>query len=432
MVRNRARGRRPAAGESRGGSFSSAGRCCSACCSGTDARGNFTCDDAFISFRYAQNWIEGGELVFNLQPLERVEGYTNFLWVILMGLGLALGVSPPVFAEALTLGASMAIVILASALLRSERASRGGADSWCLHDLLPGAFLVVWPEFVVWSSGGLETSFAVALGLGAWLAALRGRLHLGASLAAAAVLTRPDCGLWLGIAVTISLLRTRGGRGLTTRRAVTAFVLFALLLSAHLLWRRAYYGAWLPNTWAVKSAGSLLRDTWGLAYIRSWATNLSLVYLLPLVLFFRWRHVVWVSPLAGTIAYAWWVGGDFMAYSRFLLPATVCLALWVAVALGEWRPSFGVLRGRGAPVLAGVGSVLLLFLWAERIPQRIDDDRARNHLEGKWESVQAMDRFARVRLAAGAVMREKLPSDTLGERRCGGGDALRFRPANFR
>lgn len=44
---------------------------------GTDA-----VDDAYISFRYAQNAILGHGLVFN--PGERVEGFTNFLWTALM------------------------------------------------------------------------------------------------------------------------------------------------------------------------------------------------------------------------------------------------------------------------------------------------------------------------------------------------------------
>ena len=39
-------------------------------------------DDALISFRYAVNLVEGRGLVFN--PGERVEGYTNFLWTIVL------------------------------------------------------------------------------------------------------------------------------------------------------------------------------------------------------------------------------------------------------------------------------------------------------------------------------------------------------------
>ena len=39
-------------------------------------------DDAFISFRYARNLAEGNGLVFNTG--ERVEGYSNFLWTVVM------------------------------------------------------------------------------------------------------------------------------------------------------------------------------------------------------------------------------------------------------------------------------------------------------------------------------------------------------------
>ena len=39
-------------------------------------------DDAFISFRYSRNWANGEGLVYNAG--ERVEGYTNFLWVAVL------------------------------------------------------------------------------------------------------------------------------------------------------------------------------------------------------------------------------------------------------------------------------------------------------------------------------------------------------------
>lgn len=39
---------------------------------------NFTQDDAFISYRYAKNFIQGKGLVFDSG--EKVEGHTNFLW----------------------------------------------------------------------------------------------------------------------------------------------------------------------------------------------------------------------------------------------------------------------------------------------------------------------------------------------------------------
>ena len=51
----------------------------------------FILDDAFISFVYARNFANGAGLVWNG---ERVEGYTNFLWTLLLGLGMKAGVAP--------------------------------------------------------------------------------------------------------------------------------------------------------------------------------------------------------------------------------------------------------------------------------------------------------------------------------------------------
>src|SRR5260221_640790 len=50
------------------------------------------CDDAYISFRYADNLVHGLGLVFNAG--ERVEGYSNFLWTLGIALGIRLGVGP--------------------------------------------------------------------------------------------------------------------------------------------------------------------------------------------------------------------------------------------------------------------------------------------------------------------------------------------------
>jgi hypothetical protein len=48
----------------------------------------WVCDDAFISYRYALNLVEGHGLVFNSG--ERVEGYTNFLWTLWCAVALLL------------------------------------------------------------------------------------------------------------------------------------------------------------------------------------------------------------------------------------------------------------------------------------------------------------------------------------------------------
>ena len=61
----------------------------------------FLTDDAYISFRYADNFARGDGLVFNPGG-ERVEGYTNFLWVLLLAGGRLAGIPPESAAPVLT------------------------------------------------------------------------------------------------------------------------------------------------------------------------------------------------------------------------------------------------------------------------------------------------------------------------------------------
>src|ERR1051326_6227945 len=69
-------------------------------------------DDAYISFRYARNLVDGHGLVFN--PGERVEGYTNFLWVLGIAAGLSLGASAET--TSLSLGVVSGVVGIAATL----------------------------------------------------------------------------------------------------------------------------------------------------------------------------------------------------------------------------------------------------------------------------------------------------------------------------
>jgi len=400
----------------------------------------FLCDDAYISFRYARNLAEFGELVFNVQPLERVEGYTNFLFVLILAGGQLVGVAPDVLAPWLNLAGGLAILILATRCMRAFRTSFGAErtdGSYLVQDLIPASFLALQPEFVVWSSGGLETSVGVALGLAAIAAWLSGSMKSAAAWAALAGLCRPDTLLWIAAFGLAWLLFAGLQQRFVDRRAPQGFAdvprlnaalrsfprgrlwvasaVFVVPLITHLVWRRFYYGAWVPNTWTVKQSGMLLQATWGIAYLELWARNLHVMWLLPASLLLRGRHVLLVFPLMANLVYGWSMGGDFMAYSRFYLPATVFWALligWLVSDAGALlaraiRPSW---MGRLQPV-ALVWLTMLVGL-ASQVSVRIAQDHVQNHIEGRWEGVQAMDRFARVRIAAGEVMAATLDPDT--------------------
>jgi arabinofuranosyltransferase len=126
----------------------------------------FVCDDAYISFRYARNLVEHGALAFNVvEPPELVEGYTNFLWVVVLAIGAWLGAAPERLAPWLTQGATLVGLWLVCLLVVRLR---GGG--WTVMSWAPALLLVAAPEFMVWGHGGLETQLAAMLGLGAMAA----------------------------------------------------------------------------------------------------------------------------------------------------------------------------------------------------------------------------------------------------------------------
>ncbi len=385
---------------------------------------SFVCDDAFISFRYARNLVEYGELAFNTAPLERVEGYTNFAWVLVVALGLAIGVAPDVWTLAISRGALIALLVLA--VLWADRLGRDRGvprDGWTAAAAMTGAaWLAASPEFVVWGGSGLETAFATAWVVAAMYALDGERLEIAAGCAALAVLTRPDAIIPLGAfaAVWLALQGPTAWRDAKTRadspgrRVAVALAIAILPVLGHLLWRRAYYGTWLPNTWTVKAHGARLRDTWGIAYVQAWMSAVWLPAFVPALALVRKRQLPLLAAALATVAYGGWVGGDFMAYSRFYLGATVAISVVLGAAVVRATAALARRRPpvRLVPAILAAGFVLTVASIAAG-RRRSDREQPEGWLDGRWEGVTAMDRFARVGLAAGAALRERVPPDTL-------------------
>jgi arabinofuranosyltransferase len=152
--------------------------------------GTWILDDAFISFRYARNLVEGAGLTFNPGG-EIVEGYTNFLWTMIIAGGLAVGFEPVLMAHILCTGLSLATLVL---VYRFAVAWWGGG-AW---SLLPPLLLAIMPSFLLYTarSSGMETALVTFLATGAlWLLwrVHDGRSGLLAGMACALVtMTRPD------------------------------------------------------------------------------------------------------------------------------------------------------------------------------------------------------------------------------------------------
>ncbi len=373
------------------------------------ALGECVQEDAFISFRYARNLARGHGLVYNIG--ERVEGYSNFLWTVMIAGGMALGLDPVGLARFLGLGASLLLVVatfLAARRLDRSRRVTGGCLAASLVALAPGV--------IVEGVQGLETVFyALLITLGVGLAAqARGeepigrapawRLPAAAGLFTLAALTRPD-GLGIFGLVTLGGLAWRARRTgrLFTRDELLAVLAFAVLYVPYWVWRFHYYGYPFPNTYYAKTGGGIWHVLRGLAYVGRFllynpVLTLTAVWAVAATLAARRQRgagdapslartraghgapstapgddrvasaLQWIGVpvLLGYLAYVVLVGGDFKQTFRFIVPVLPLGAILLDnavsrhAAAGAREGSFlgRIARGRRVPAFLLLGVFL--------------------------------------------------------------------------
>ena len=299
-------------------------------------------DDAFISFRYAQNLVEGHGLVYNLG--ERVEGYTNFLWTVLAAGVIAFGGDVALWCHLSGIALGIAIVLLTYLL-----GARLMAPAWGLV----AALIVATSQSVLLYTArgsGLETGLFTLLLLAASERYLAGGRVAAGVLLALAALTRPEgvmvIALTVGHLVLRELLAARApwparlSSVIGRRSPLWPLALsFLLIYGPYFLWRLLYYGDLLPNTFYAKAGGGLSQIMRGLAYGGGFALTMGgpllLLVLLPWLRSWRaalasWRGYLLPLALAYT-AYIVAVGGDHFRGERFFVP----IIPWIAILLAD-------------------------------------------------------------------------------------------------
>jgi len=280
-----------------------------------------TCDDAFISFRYAQNMAVGKGLVYN--EGERVEGYSNLSWVLLLAAFIKLGINPTAVSKVMGvisgLGVMFALVFLCKKLKYAEFPfiSIGllGANSF----------------FASWAVSGMETVFFTLLLISAVVLVLY-EIDLPASppyssfLLLLASLTRPEGVLYIG-AFIFMFYRL----GIQRQYVKRWLVMFIFPYAASVLLRFAYYGHWLPNTYNAKIAFRTFLFPRGLFlymanFLNIYEPNNSSFYLLIVsgfvlfIIFHRPKDFIILSVLCVWCIFCILTGGDWMPNYRFIVP----------------------------------------------------------------------------------------------------------------
>ncbi len=285
----------------------------------------FYVDDAYISLRFCYNLINGDGLVWN--PGERVEGYTNFLLVMLVsGLGW-LGTDLVVATRIVAWASYAGLFVFMLRFLYRRAQDDPGAEAL---SIIPLMFVAGSYPLIIWTQGGLETTLFVFLSTAAiwtFVEVLEGRRR-GAKTAvtigvlfALAVMARPDGILFLGCAGLVGLLAVVRPGGMRFRDLVLMGAVFAAIYSPYFLWRFNYYGDIFPNTFYTKSGFSAGKLNYGLVYVAAYlfsAPFLMAIFALEIpyaLILRRWSlsTSLLVMIVLVYIAYVIRVGGDVLA-----------------------------------------------------------------------------------------------------------------------
>ncbi len=372
-------------------------------------------DDAFISFRYADNLARGRGVVYN--PGEPVEGYTNFLWVLLTAGGISLGLDP--LDVALFLGKSAFVASVVGCALLIFRGTRNHASD--VLGLAPLAWLVFATDYEKFAASGLETTF-----FGAQLVAFAAIEFLGGAterrrwlwlhsvLPTTIVMTRPDGVLFVAAAVfVVAVASVRAYRvtsswpsslGATALSLLLRYGAFLAAMVCHGVWKVLYYGSLVPNTAYAKRANEGLWES-GFAYLKAFPESYPHVLILLVLAIVAVgcppqphlrRLMAWGGfSVALFLLYLAKVGGDFMHY-RFafeIYPLVVGFA------------GLGLLALARMSVAAAAGCAALAFAQGPGAPE----------LENAFgmQSIPDMVRYYEEGKRVGTVLREKTPPETV-------------------
>ena len=325
---------------------------------------HFTQDDVYISLRYSLNLALGNGLVFN--PGEKLESYTNFLWVIMGRIGFFNFISGSIHFiitnffphyldvtgyqnnfEPLLFLKFISLLSFCGVIIFSFRLSKLliPVQNIYFHLIAP-AVLAVSVQFHVWGASGLEEiffTFLITVSFYYFIQYLgtdnKKDVILSALSVFLAFLTRPEALMPAVLFAGIFISKTvRSGK--INKKDFCFYGIFGLLALIYLLWKKSYFGVILPATYLVKGGHNVFDLFLGLKYVWEFVVFDSNSILLAGVLFSLTVRTVRKDVKPGYAACAFFIffyflymikiGGDIFPLFRLFVPATVFIIILAA------------------------------------------------------------------------------------------------------
>lgn len=334
---------------------------------------NFYHDDAYIILRYAKNFLSGNGLVWNAG--EYVEGYTCFLWLMLISLLGYFKCDLVLASRILGVGFAFFTLLLFPLLERKELS--GGALLLSANGC-----------FALWALGGLETvGFGFFVLLGVYLFCKKNTdlktLFFVGAIFSLATMTRPEGLLLVAITSVFCLFANKTPSVNAASKCLAVVSGFLIIYGPYFAWRLAYYGHFFPCTFYVKGGTGILQLLFGSRYVFHFAVQYGFPLLAVLLvkdkkIFFS-RNAYLISILLCYGAYVILVGGDHMPGYRFFVPLLPLFYLLIQNAVNVIQrgkqPAFGVL----CIAILTITTAVISYRWTPRTPSETIEATSRSY-----------------------------------------------------
>ncbi len=285
-------------------------------------------DDAYITYRYAENIADGSGFVYNLD--ERVLGVTTPLYAILLALFAFLHLPLPFVSQVLSIGAAGAIGVLL--FLYSRRIIPGAA---CI---IPSFLYAFWPNAINTDVSGMEMTL-FSLGVMAFFySLLTARYRSAVLIASLSTLLRPE-GLLL-VALFFLFSYTMKLRNFRQDYLPNLIIVIAVLIP-WVVFSTVYFGSVIPNSMTAKLAlygeleygGTLRRliELLNLSSMLGWLTLLGALWGVAYTLmrvYWGWLEALFFGLLLAGLAFS---GAHIFFWYK--APLTLILVLFSGIGV---------------------------------------------------------------------------------------------------
>lgn len=304
-------------------------------------------DDSFITLRYVRNIVRNNGPVFN--SFERVEGYTNFLWMILLSLFAKMGIS---FDSLITLSQLLGVILGVLTLLFLSFFGNFSIGLSIVFTFFLVLLTGINYAFCYWAISGMETILFTLLLIGGTLFFVYRKnekhLMLSSVLIGLSALTRPEGNfvfLLLGFGFLIQEILLKKLNLKTIMDVIKFYVFpFFLIVFPHFVFRFIYYKSFLPNTFYAKTSFNLDYLKMGLNYAGRFFMAYGLfgiILVLPLIILIIKKkfieNFVLFFVIFSYIVYIISVGGDTLQVHRFFVPILPLIILYFIIGLKNLR-----------------------------------------------------------------------------------------------